>query len=234
MKRDDHFYKEKRIIYLKKKLDELRRKLYTPWTKLDVPLHRGWEVSWILRNDIQRRSDYEYILKAFNEYNTAQVCRKLVDAIKIKNDPYFESKWEYSNLRRIWNRYISDETYESLEPSVKKYIHKISIYPDDKLKDGRIISRNRLNIPRYWLVPVISKHYITQVRTLDNEVQKEMNELDEELDRITDGHPWSYSRYHRWEGRFSNRSLRRSNKIKSKLCLIEDEVDFKPHQSVRW
>jgi len=52
--------------------------------------------------------------------------------------------------------------------SIKNFVKK-SIYPDDKLRDGRIISRPRLNIPHYWLVPVISKHYITQVRTLDND-----------------------------------------------------------------
>jgi hypothetical protein len=201
MFQDDKKLREKRIIAIKKQLDILRNKQYSEWIILDKPIHKGYDVLWVLRDDILNRDDVDYIQHALDLFNFPSWHRNIKSGKKEINNPWSINDKNYHwNLGKLYSRYISKEKYDNLSFNVQKflctsYVAKKNIYV------------YVLDIPKYWLIPKMIKCWVSQVRDIVPEVIAEIAELEEELYNLDPFHWWGNSIPKSWR-KIKNKQFR--------------------------
>lgn len=202
-KRNKQFFKEKALIRLRMKYDELRHSIRDQgWVELDEPVHHGYNAEWILRDDILKRDDSAAYQEALNVCNH-KIWSKNPD-FKYKNRK--TKRWE---VVRPALRKINKDTYEKLSPTAKKF------FCEDTSKDRRYwrygyTDKSYLCTLSYELVIKITKSYITHRREHDN-VLYQMSAENEKMMYIIAGNdnPWGYDNgYPKWYKRHEYKKVK--------------------------
>lgn len=159
---DKYEQEYKKFLALKRALDEnyiTQRNL--GYTKLEKPIRSGWKVSLIPRIDIQRREDSDVFWKILA---LAGAC--VISSSKKKY--YKEAKLHSYLSARILK--ISKTKYDSLESTLKKYFTecKLRKYWNEDYY---------CNIPYFYWELKFTKHYITEVKIIDELLLQEEAEL---------------------------------------------------------
>lgn len=194
-KRNQYYLIEKEVKRLEIRLSDLKNSIWSEWTPLDKPYHYGFWVEWDFRDDIKRRDDFKYIQKAFNLIKDRTWIKKENDAKKIIKDPWYRySPYSYnhpcSGFHSIFVRSIDEKKYESLIPQVKKYF-KLNDRIDFNPWNFKVSFSFR--VPEFWLVPKLSKDWVTETRTKISEAEKEIDEIEKGLYKLTKGANWKYN-----------------------------------------
>ncbi len=208
-------YKEKlkleREIY---ELEEIQRK-NTRWVKLDVPYRNGYYKTYELRPDIKNRDDawvFEEIIKI------------TVQRIFGKNK-HFRVKYKkgHYEVRRPDRRYISENTYISLKPQVKKHFRPVDHF-DKHYNPWR--KEYTATVPEYYFVEKIKPRWITHELVCDVDVSKELAEKNTEL-RSQKFHKlyWNWGSAPSWYCATFNRADRRHNKQEIKKMIESGDFD---------
>lgn len=152
----------KKFLALKRALDEnyiTQKNL--GYTKLEKPIRSGWKVSLIPRIDIQRREDADVFWKIL-----ASAGFSIITSSKKK---YYKEAKLHSNFNaRILK--ISKAKYDSFEPALQKHFTQCTLrkhWNEDYY----------CNIPNFYWELKFTKHYITEVKIIDELLLQEEAEL---------------------------------------------------------
>lgn len=211
-KRNDKFFKEKKLIALRMKDAEISAAIRNQsLVELDEPIHHGYNAEWVLRDDILKRDD-------------AHVFQEALDACKGKiwnRNPEFKFKntktkrWEKVNPKL---HKLNKVKYEALSPSAKKFFYETT----KSTKYWRIGYNDKeyCCTLSYELVVKITKNYITHRREHDN-VLYQMDAENEKMMYAVAGNnnPWGGNGYGnpKWYRKFENTK----EKLKAARELVE-------------
>jgi hypothetical protein len=216
-KRNKQFIQEKLLNKLKRKDEEINNDIRNQgWVELEKPIHHGFYIEYILRDDILRRDDAAAYQEALNVCMEKSWCKD----DKFKHKDYKTKKW-YDILPKLHN--ISKEKYEQLSPSAKKFFVEDT---NKERKYWRYGFSNKWYVCTlsYELVKFISKAYITHRREHDS-VLYQMEAENEKLMYQVAGNdnPWGSNRgYGKWWRKHENKK----EKLSSERELVEVKKSY--------
>jgi hypothetical protein len=181
-KRNKQFLKEKAIIRLKIKDSEINEAMRNlGWIELEKPIHDGFYAEWVLRDDILKREDAHFYQEALG------AC---ADRVWSRNGEFKHrdgrtKKWVNENPKL---NTINKDKYEKLSPTAKKFF----LEDTTPVKNWRYGFNDKKYICTlsYELVVFKSKAYITHRREFDSILKQMEAEIEDELYRLSNGHPW--------------------------------------------
>ncbi len=210
-KRNKQYLNEKLLIRLKKKKDEIKNAIRNQsWIELEEPIHHGFYVEYVLRDDILRRADadvYQEALDACMEkvWNRTEEFRKRNKQTK---------RWEpikpmMKDIRR--------EDYEKLSPAAQKLFYENTTKERRYWRYGFSDKWFTCSLT-YELVNIISKAYITHRREHDGVLHQQEAENDKIMHNISNGHPYGGWRYY---SKFEHKMEHKAEKLSSERELNE-------------
>ncbi len=140
------------------------------WVELVTPYKSGYYKSFDLRDDIKRRDD------AWVFYE----CIRLVGGTIWGRDKSFKQKkgkGKYEYLRPTFGE-ISAETYDSLNPAVRKHFSPIGIYHKKWNPFRKVYS---CGVPTYYFVEKIEPRWITHYKEHDSVIARAIDEKEDYL-----------------------------------------------------
>jgi len=212
-KRNKYFLKEKEIIRLKMKDNEINKAIGNQgWIELEKPVHHGFYSEFILRADIQRRVDVAFYQEALD------ACARRVWC---KDEKFKRRNWKTKKMEDLLPELapIYKEVYEKLSNGAKKFFVETKM--DSKNWRYGYTNVKYVCILSYELVLLKSKAYITHRREHDNILYQMEAENEKRLYDISDDHPWGGYGY----GRFWKRHEFKKEKVvaERELKKILDE-----------
>lgn len=204
-----YFLREKQIIRLKKQDREITEAIRNQgYIELEKPIPHGYDAEWVLREDILRRED------AWAYQEALDVCKASIWSKdkSFKARDYKTKKWY---VRQPELKAINKETYEKLSPTAKKFFVEDITTERRYWRYGFSDKYYRCTLS-YELVVKISQSYITHRREHDNVLYRMDAEIEDQLYRVADGHPWGgYGGY----GKFWHRQ-----ELKKEKTLAKKEI----------
>lgn len=177
-------YKE--FLALEKRYNELWQELRKRnWIPLPEPIQKGWEVSFILRDDIKRRKDAPEIQKALDLVQHSFRTRnlKLVKQVrqhrsfrKILNIYHTKSQPIYVHLPAL--ALLGEASFKNLSPNVACFFE---IDPENEKWRAFRGSKYYLSIPHYWLELKVRPYYVTHQLDKGGEMEQEYEYLRDKL-----------------------------------------------------
>lgn len=183
-KRNKYFYKEKELIRLRMKDQELHTAIRNQGlVELEEPIHHGYNADWVLRPDIARRDDAAAYQEALDACK-GRIWGKTPD---FKHKDKKTKKWVLHNPKM---NPIKKVTYDALSPTAKKFYIEDTTRTKKYWKLGFTDIQYRCTLS-YELVVVITKSYITHRREHDN-VLYQLEAENEKMMYIVAGNdnPW--------------------------------------------
>ncbi len=140
------------------------------YIELEKPIPNGWKIVFTLRDDIQRREDADVFWEILDIASRHGFIRNknifLSKKKKYRGHPYHP---EFHS--------ISEKTYESLRPAVKKYFHlDISCWTSWGFKPYNC------HLPSYYIKEKLVRSYIKEVKVIDEVLLQEQAEIRAQLD----------------------------------------------------
>jgi hypothetical protein len=202
------------------------------YEKLDKPYQKGWDAYWVLRKDISRRDDAEYIQSIIDYYGTTIYSR----------DGEFRT-WSRKEKKYVDHtpsiKTLSEKEYNNLKPWAKKW------FEHDPSKDTYYWwfteprRYYKCTIPKYFLKMKKVKHWVTHYKVMDEVLEQEYAELDALEERLVDYRSWwtfgksakPYKKYRSKEFR-----LKEKRAIKKAMRTEDwDDMDLpKPRKCILW
>lgn len=173
---DQEELKYKEYLKLQKRKDELSKKINKlPNVKLDKPYQSGWIISYDVREDIKRRSNYpiikEVIELGWHDSYTKNV--NVIRAIRRKEKTMIKSRFGSLNCVSTYypqRKNISDDTYQKLDFKTNRYFEL-----DTSSERYRKYQRKEyyVTVPSFWLVLKVKPNMITHKRKKGGEMESE-------------------------------------------------------------
>ncbi len=204
----------KKLVAVWKRLDEVREAQWNlGYEPLEEPYQKGWDAKWVLRKDVSRRDDAEYLEYILERFG--------VDCWSRNKDFIWWDRCErrYRDINPKIKR-IDRKTWESLPPPCKKWFTK---YHDRHghycpwLKYSEYICI----IPKYFLVKKITPCIVTHKKVHDEVLEQEYSELRDLEDRLVNYRSW-YNMGHKSAKEYQktrNRSFRNKEKRAIKKAM---------------
>lgn len=209
-----YFLREKQIIKLKIKDREISDAIRNQgYIELEKPIQHGFNAEWVLRDDIQRRSDAHAYQEALDVCKDSIWCKD--KSFKFRD--YKTKKWyvRQPNLKKI-----NKETYEKLSIQAQKFF----IEDNSDKKNWRYGFNDKAYrcTLSFELVVKVTQSYITHRREHDSVLYQMDAENEAQLYRVADGHPWGgYSQGKFWH-RVKLKKTKNQAKKELKKRLSED------------
>jgi hypothetical protein len=228
-KRNKYFFKEKTLIRLRMKNDEIRDAIRSQgWIELEEPIHNGYYAEWVLRDDILRRDD----VAAFQE--ALDVCKDKLwgrnPEFRYKNTK--TKKWEFAKPKL---KSINKERYEALSPSGKKLFYEDTTKSSKYWRVGYTDKKYRCTLS-YELVVKITKAYITHRREHDGVLYQMDGENKKMMYKVAgNDNPWGSSS---GNSRFWRKHENKKEKLQAERKIVETvkaykSLDDKPYKKLR-
>jgi hypothetical protein len=213
-KRNKYFYKEKELIRLRMKNQELNDAIRNQGlVELEEPIHHGYNADWILRPDISRRTDASAYQEALDACK-GRIWNKTPD---FRHKDKKTKRWVLHNPKM---NPISKVTYDALSPTAKKFYIEDTSNTRKYWKLGFTDIKYRCTLS-YELVVVVTKSFITHRREHDNVLYQLEAENEKMMYNVAgDDNPW---------GSDSNTSRfwRKHENTKEKLQAEREIVEIK-------
>jgi hypothetical protein len=213
-KRNKQYLREKEYLRLKKASDDnwdAQRNL--GWIQLDEPLHTGYTAKLVLRSDIANREDAWIFQTIIDNYSSSSYAKRLRDLDFSKKD---------IKSYRIYGRphvySISENTYNSMNPQIKKWFQKLSF------TSSWAGERYSCDVPNFFFEISIEKYYTTKIRIFDEVLQQEAAEI-----KATIEHKFYIENCRFYNGRRMRRILNNIQRNKSKMKMnhiIDSDEDY--------
>lgn len=215
-RRNEKFFKEKKIIGLKLAEKENREAIRAQgYIELEIPIHDGYNANYILREDILNREDADMFQEALDLCKKEIWCKN--KSFRFKN--HKTKKWE------VWKpilKTINKSQYDSLSAGARRFFYETRI-KNKHWRNGFSDKEYHCSLS-YELKIVITKSYITHRREHDSILYQIDAEIEKELNKLTDGHPWGgYGRHQT----YWNRLVDKTKKLADKLDLTNIKKIYK-------
>jgi hypothetical protein len=157
-------YKEK--LKIERELNELEEiKWNANWIPYDKPVKNGYRMVFDLRDDIKNRDDAWVFYKCIELVGGKTWCRDKSFRKKVRKGKY---EYIYPGFG-----YISERTYELLQPAVKKYFSEIG--PGHKSYNP-YFKRYTCVAPSFYFVNKVKPYYVTHYREHDSVIERQIAE----------------------------------------------------------
>lgn len=167
--------KEKEVKKLFKRLDILRKaQRNLGFVELQPPIRSGWERLFVLRSDLKHHKDYKTLQSILTKIQNTVVSQNKNFVIKTKRK---KSKPIEQNLN-----HLTDKEYEKLEDKEKDYFCPRWTYSKIWKMSFRTWHITKPQFFEYKIQP----HYITKVKLMDPDIEKEINFINSRLFGIED------------------------------------------------
>jgi hypothetical protein len=213
-KRNKYYLKEKEYLKLKNELYDLYSKQKDlGYVLLDKPIHDGYQARLVLRYDISNRIDAHIFQDMIDSLGTISYAKKekyldwnnknYLITSKCHEKPHFEE--------------ITEDTYNNLNQSVKKWFSKTSTY-HNTWKGMTYYC----NVPSFFFEIVVEKRYINKVKVIDTLLIQEEVEIKKILEK-----DFYYEYYHENAPKSFRKYLNsgRRTDSKRKMKKIFDNID---------
>lgn len=196
------------------------------YIELDKPRPNGWDIFLIPREDIQRRDDADVF------WEILSICARHGH---IRNRDWLFSK------RKIYGTYpyqpclfeISEHTYDSLRPEVKKYFSK------KDTPNYRGFYSYYCNVPNFFWETKIVRSYVTHVKVVDELLKQEDAEIDEQLDYLR--YKWAIGKWYTGAPKSYRQHYNRASRARNKRALYnvvykgeEGDFEYNHRHSAKW
>ena len=168
--------KEKELLALDRKMDELRNKAWEPVEYIEVkPIRDGFIRYFDLREDLKGRPDYKYLREILDKCNVYQFCRNRKFVF-----PKWYAKWNRDEFKL---RLLFDRDKERLGEKAQSCFWK-----EEKVSfSGAVYNIWHPCIDNWMLVVKVKPHYIRYFAVFDNEAESEYQKL---CNRFRGNHLW--------------------------------------------
>jgi hypothetical protein len=165
MKLDKYEERHKAFIKMEMELNELRDKLRNlPLIPFDKPVHKGWIVTYEMKEEIAKRDDFYDIQQAIDIGYHAILIRNVKHVRMMRAG--VQGYWTTDRLgRRQWvsfappKDYLKKKQYDYLPPQVKKYFYQPKWWHADFNVGRRDLYC--VNLPAGWLKAKPRPHFHT-------------------------------------------------------------------------
>lgn len=223
MKRNKQTEQEKEYLKLRDELDDLlsvrRGKSYI---ELEEPIHHGYNVEWVLREDVARGPLAHELESFIYHFSRPGWCanKNLVKKYKKGTPEKIKPEWVY----------VSKYRYDGMADWCKKWFTKdyqrrrISYF-------GEVEYDYKVCIPEYYFVERRSKSYITHREILNPDLQSQIDQLKNLLERkFYKFETYKYSgiksltkEYHASDRAFNKRQLKKNMTSIQVIEYMDDE-----------
>ncbi len=225
-KRNKYFFKEKSLIQLQIKDNEIREAIRNQsWIELDEPIPNGYYAEWVLRDDILRRDDAAAYQEALD------VCKGKIwsRTIEFKYKDRKTKKWVQRNPEL---KSIHKDKYEKLSPTAQKFFIEDTFATRKKWKYGYNDKIYRCTLS-YELVVKITKAFITHRKEHDN-ILYQMDAENKKMMYVIagDNNPWGgTSSKNKYQRKYENKkeklaAERKANEVIKIYKSINDKKDL--------
>lgn len=225
-KRNEKWAKENQFRRLK---EDLRKNWKAQkdlgWVELEVPIFKGWTAKIEPREDIQNRDDAWVFWWICKNLSSETFCRKMEDF------PWISKK------KRVFDwiiephvNYINEDTYNNLDPQIKKYFSPDILGTLSKEYKYRFGTWYICNIPDFYWKIVYIKTYTTKAKIIDEILLQEESEIEYFI------HKEFYDSYYRFGGvpRHFRNMLNRKQRRKAKEDIKREINGLDPLNSVNY
>lgn len=186
MNRKDKNYKEYLRIQRRKK-EIWKVKSNAGFEKLDEPYQKGYKAHWVLRPDISRRDDAEYLQVLLDNF---------MIEVKSERGDFIEWDWRHRGYTEVKPRLkaVPEHEWINFYPWVQKWF-RYNPTLDRKYwrfgpHYGSTVRYYECVIPEYFLEMKIEKDWVTHKKVGDEVLEQELAELDYLEDKVTNHRGW--------------------------------------------
>lgn len=251
---DKHELRHKAYLKAEKELKQIReqdRKM--PWIPVTKPYQDGWFIDLDFKDEVKRRDDYSHLravldlcarrgrTKDAKLVSALRKCKRLEQAYRLfpRYDqglyvPKFGGEnlqWEHS-YRSYFNAssphlvLASQEQYDKLSPTSKKWIHYSKYDSEHSWFRGKRVYR--CSIPDYFLRMKVRPAMVTHTKETDPALASR----EAELEKIVNAY-WEHKSWHnwhgsrdRWENYFAIRRRRAHDRASIRAIIKGEKDDF--------
>lgn len=175
-------YKE--FLALEKRYNELWEQLRKRnWIPLPEPIQKGWEISFVLRDDIKRRKDAPEIQQALDLVQHSFRTRDLKLVKQVRSIKSFKKVVKLQPKKKYGIHMpslclISEATFKNLNSNISCFFE---VDPENEKWKSFRGSKYYLSVPHYWLELKARPYYVTHQLDKGGEIEQEHDYLQDRL-----------------------------------------------------